>query len=171
MKNHFLITFGSLGAATMLLLGAGSASAFVRHADAAPVGSEPSYLVAQYQEPPRHFDPPPRRLPPPPLPREEILPPRYDGPRQGAPDNAVLEQIEERALRQQQRIANGVRNGDLSRREARRLEEQQRSIRQLQRRARADGVLTPAELIEIQTAQDEAGEAIRRLRNNDGTRY
>ncbi len=170
MKNHSLITFGSLGAVT-LLLGLGSASASVRHDDAAQPASASSYTVAQYQEPPRRYEAPPSRFAPPPLPLEEARPRRYEAPRQGAPGDAVLQQIEERAVRQEQRIANGVRNGDLSRREAHRLQQQQRYIRRLQRGARSDGILTPAEVVQIQTAQDEAGEAIRRFRNSDGSRY
>lgn len=170
MKNLSLITFGSLGAAT-LLLGLGSAAASVRHDDAVQPPSSSSYTVAQYQEPLRRYEAPSERFAPPPLPLEETRPRRYEGPRRDDSGNAVLQQIEERAVRQEQRIANGMRNGDLSREEARRLEQQQRYIRRLQRGARADGVLTPAEVAEIQTAQDKAGEAIRRFRNNDGGRY
>ncbi len=78
--------------------------------------------------------------------------------------------VEERAERQQGRIAQGVRSGQLTPRETRRLVQQQRHVRRLEGRARADGVVTAAERRKIRMEQNRANRTIRRMKNN-GRRY
>ena len=52
--------------------------------------------------------------------------------------------VDARQANQAARIDAGRANGSLSKREARRLEQQQAEIRRYERRAKADGVVTPA---------------------------
>lgn len=78
--------------------------------------------------------------------------------------------IDQHQQRQQQRIYNGVRRGELTGHEARRLEQQQRRIRHMERRARADGVVTRQERHQIQAAQRQASRSIRNQRQ-DSRRY
>jgi hypothetical protein len=61
---------------------------------------------------------------------------------------------------QQARIAEGAQNGNLSKKEVRQLEIQQRHIRKSQRRAKADGVVTPQEKREIDRKQNRASRNI-----------
>lgn len=98
-------------------------------------------------------------------------PPMYDnqqGPRRGV--DGVLPEVDQRQARQQQRIQRGLRSGDLAPQEARRLQRQQREIRRMERRAIADGVVTPREQYEINQAQNQASRSIRRQRQ-DPQRY
>ena len=58
--------------------------------------------------------------------------------------------VNARQHEQQRRIAEGVRSGQLSPAEARRLQREQRMIRAEERRYKADGVLTRAERADLQ---------------------
>ncbi|MEM6264529.1 MAG: hypothetical protein AAGI38_18595 [Bacteroidota bacterium] len=69
-------------------------------------------------------------------------------------------------VRQQARIQQGVRTGELNRRETRQLQRQQANIRRTKRRAKADGVVTPAERRDIKSKQRRANRTIRRKKNN-----
>ncbi len=71
---------------------------------------------------------------------------------------------------QQGRIAEGSRSGDLSHKEARKLEMQQRHIKRTKRHAKADGVVTPAEKGMINRQQNRANRNIAREKN-DQNRY
>lgn len=62
--------------------------------------------------------------------------------------------------RQQQRIREGLRSGQLTRLEFARLEDEQRDISRLIRRARADGHVDRHERAEIERAQDVASRHI-----------
>lgn len=61
---------------------------------------------------------------------------------------------------QQQRIRHGVASGELTRKEAVRLEMQQREINQDKKLAKADGVVTPEERAIIKKEQRHAGKRI-----------
>lgn len=75
--------------------------------------------------------------------------------------------INQRQDRQQQRIAKGVDNGDLSARETVGLAAQQASIRAYERRSRADGNgLTPLERARIEQRQDRASKTIYRQKHD-----
>ena len=67
---------------------------------------------------------------------------------------------------QRVRIAHGVANGSLTRREAKALKMEQRHIRRVERRAKADGVVTPRERARLARKQKIAGRHITRGKNN-----
>jgi hypothetical protein len=71
-----------------------------------------------------------------------------------------------RQVRQQARIREGVRSGDLNKREAVRLQAQQAHIQAKKVRAKSDGVVTPAEKRRIDHAQDRANRLIYRKKHN-----
>jgi hypothetical protein len=79
--------------------------------------------------------------------------------------------INERQRKQELRIGEGIRNGDLNRREVRRLEAQQSRIRAQEYRARrSGGVFTSAERARIQRQEDFASRNIYRQKH-DGQRH
>lgn len=67
---------------------------------------------------------------------------------------------------QQQRIHHGIRSGELTRAEARRLEKQERGIRQEERAAKADGVVTREERKEINQDLNKTSRHIYRAKHN-----
>ena len=67
---------------------------------------------------------------------------------------------------QHKRIAQGVRNGELTRNETRQLASEQRNIRLEKREARADGVVTPSERREIRRDKRHASRNIIRKKHN-----
>ena len=68
--------------------------------------------------------------------------------------------VNQRERNQQRRIAHGVRDGELTRNEARKLEKEQAKIRRDEARAKADGDFTPKERAKIQREQDRASRDI-----------
>ncbi len=78
--------------------------------------------------------------------------------------------IRHRQYRQQKRIHQGVHSGQLTWRETRSLEREQRHIRQSRRRAWSDGRLTPRERARLEIQQDAASRHIYRAKHNDRTR-
>lgn len=62
--------------------------------------------------------------------------------------------LHHREARQQARIAQGVRSGELTRPEARRLERGQVHLYRVEGAARADGVVTAGERVRLQRAAD-----------------
>ena len=79
--------------------------------------------------------------------------------------------IDARQARQEQRIQAGVARGDLTRREARALEQGQREIVRTEARARADGHVSPREMRELVAMLDRADAQIRALRHEPQRRY
>ena len=65
-----------------------------------------------------------------------------------------------------QRVKQGVRSGDITKREAHRLARNQRDIRQDRRLAKADGVITPAERKALKREQWLNKRRLHRARNN-----
>ena len=78
--------------------------------------------------------------------------------------------IDQREANQQARIQQGVARGQLTPREAMRLERRQSHIRRAEMHARADGVVTPRERARLQRMQARASRAIYRQRH-DGQSY
>jgi hypothetical protein len=78
--------------------------------------------------------------------------------------------VDRREARQQLRIRDGVRSGELTRAEARRLRAGERHIRRMERRAKADGVVTPRERVRLNRALNHQSHAIYRLKHNARTR-
>lgn len=91
----------------------------------------------------------------------------YDRPAAGYPSTPHIDQ---REAQQQRRIGQGVRSGELTRHEARRLERRQAEIRRMEHRAKADGVVTPHERRRIAAAQNRSSRAIYRQKH-DAQRY
>jgi uncharacterized membrane protein YebE (DUF533 family) len=61
---------------------------------------------------------------------------------------------------QERRLQQGLRSGELTRGEYTRLEGEQARIRQMERQAKADGYVSPAERARIRDAQGEASRHI-----------
>ena len=68
--------------------------------------------------------------------------------------------IDQRQDYQQDRIEHGIRDGQITRSEARRLEQGERAIDRAQARARADGVVTQQERARIDRMTDREGREI-----------
>ena len=68
--------------------------------------------------------------------------------------------IDAREASQERRIQQGVRSGELTRGEYYRLEAEQARIRQMERQAKADGYVSPAERARINAAQNAASRHI-----------
>ena len=79
-------------------------------------------------------------------------------------------QIDQRQDRQERRIEQGVRSGELTPRETARLERGQARIREMERRALADGRISPRERAAIDREQDKQNQLIARLKHNERTR-
>jgi high-affinity K+ transport system ATPase subunit B len=67
---------------------------------------------------------------------------------------------------QQQRIRQGIRSDELTKREVRGLTKEQREIQQEIRQAKSDGVVTPGERREIWQEQNQASRHIYRAKHN-----
>ena len=79
-------------------------------------------------------------------------------------------QIDQRQDRQERRIEQGVRSGELTPREVARLERGQARIRQMERQALADGRINRRERAAIDREQDKQNQLIARLKHNDRAR-
>lgn len=73
-------------------------------------------------------------------------------------------------MEQQARIQQGVRSGELTPRETRKLERGQARIQADKRAAKADGVVTPHERRHIKREQNRADRKIRRQKHDLQTR-
>lgn len=78
--------------------------------------------------------------------------------------------VERREARQQARIAQGVKSGELTPRETMRAEAGQAHVERVENRAKADGVVTPAERAKLNRAQNHQSRVIHRLKHNDRVR-
>ncbi|MCU1264790.1 MAG: hypothetical protein JWM21_1108 [Acidobacteria bacterium] len=74
--------------------------------------------------------------------------------------------IDRRERRESRRIRHGVRNGSLTRREARHLGAQQTRIRRHEQRAKADGTVTARERASIRRQENRANRNIYRKKHN-----
>jgi uncharacterized membrane protein YebE (DUF533 family) len=69
-------------------------------------------------------------------------------------------EIDARQANQEHRIQQGVRSGELTRGEYQKLEAEQARIRDMERRAKADGHVSRSERDQIRHAQNDAGRHI-----------
>ena len=76
------------------------------------------------------------------------------------------ERIDQRQANQERRIEQGVRSGQINRHEEARLRAELRDIRRMERRAAADGRISPREQAYIDQAQNELSRNIQNARNN-----
>lgn len=74
--------------------------------------------------------------------------------------------IDQRQANQDKRIDQGVASGALTRREARRLEHEQRVIERAEHRAKADGVVTAQERRRLHAMQNRASRDIHRQKHD-----
>ncbi len=79
--------------------------------------------------------------------------------------------LHHREAHQQARIAQGVRSGELTRPEARRLERGQVHLYRMEGAARADGVVSAAERERLQRAADVQSRRIYVQKHDAQTRY
>lgn len=80
--------------------------------------------------------------------------------------NPITPRVDRRELRQQARIQQGVRSGELTRGEAARLRAGQRHMRRMEARDKRDGVVTPRERIQLNRAQNLQSRRIVRFKHN-----
>jgi hypothetical protein len=88
----------------------------------------------------------------------------------GAIFNSADAQIKQHAKNQQHRIAQGVRSGELTKRETKNLVADQKNIRREVRSAKADGNVTRAERRDIRRDQRQAKRKIHRKKHNNRDR-
>jgi len=79
--------------------------------------------------------------------------------------------VNARQHRQHERIAQGVRSGELTRSEAQQLRAEQRAIRAKERLYKSDGVLTAAERRDLQHDQNVANRHISQEKHDGDWRY
>lgn len=84
--------------------------------------------------------------------------------------SAVAGRIKNRQARQQKRIHQGVHSGELTCREVKSLEKEQRHVRQTMKKVWADGELRPRERVRVERQQDKASAHIYKLKHNNRTR-
>jgi hypothetical protein len=75
--------------------------------------------------------------------------------------------VTKRQLKQQARIEQGVKSGELTPGETQRLERQQAKIQADKAKAKSDGVVTPAERRKLAREQNRASKRIYRMKHND----
>lgn len=75
-----------------------------------------------------------------------------------------------RQVKQNERIGQGVKSGELTRFETRKLVNEQRRIQQVKRSALSDGTLTRREKVGLEVRQDKANADIYRLKHNNRDR-
>jgi uncharacterized membrane protein YebE (DUF533 family) len=78
--------------------------------------------------------------------------------------------IDQRQMNQEQRIDQGIASGQLTQREAARLERGQQRVDNMENRAKSDGVVTARERARVQHAQNVESKRIYRQKH-DRQRY
>ncbi len=76
------------------------------------------------------------------------------------------DRVDKRQVVQRARIADGRRDGEVTKREGTALRMEQRHIRRAERRAKSDGEVTRQEKRRLERKQDRASRHIRRAKNN-----
>jgi len=84
--------------------------------------------------------------------------------------NQQTPRVDRREMRQHVRIERGVRSGELTRRETRRLAIGQRHVHRMERRAKSDGFVNARERDRLAHAQNHESRRIYRLKHNDRAR-
>ena len=85
-------------------------------------------------------------------------------------DAAFAGRPKNRQIKQQKRIHQGIRGGELTKGEVVKLEREQRRIQKSKRKAWSDGKLTPRERVRIEHRQDRASRHIYKAKHNDRDR-
>ena len=79
------------------------------------------------------------------------------------------DRVDRRQARQSARVHQGKESGEITPAEAARLRESNRIVRRTEKRAEADGVVTPNEKAHLEREQDARSRQINRLKHNDKT--
>lgn len=74
--------------------------------------------------------------------------------------------LDQRQLRQEQRIEQGVQSGRLTEKEAARMDRQQDKVQAVEDKAKSDGVVTKRERARLHKAQDKASRSIYRQKHD-----
>ncbi|MBT8440259.1 MAG: hypothetical protein KJO91_11070 [Gammaproteobacteria bacterium] len=85
-------------------------------------------------------------------------------------DHDGYSRFDKRVDKQKSRIRQGVKSGELTRKEASKLRHQQKKIAKLERKLSRDGYLTRHERKKLNRRQNKASERIYRLKHNDQSR-
>ena len=83
-----------------------------------------------------------------------------------AQDNTATPRVDERQAVQQRRIDNGVATGQLTPREARRMQRQQRAVGAAETQAKSDGVVTKTERRKLDRMQAHPSRNIHRQKHD-----
>ena len=78
----------------------------------------------------------------------------------------VTPQVKQHQINQQKRIHQGVRSGELNKRETVQLQKQQKKVNQHKKVVKSDGVVTPKERARLQAHQAKASKSIYRKKHN-----
>lgn len=78
---------------------------------------------------------------------------------------------DKRQDKQENRIEHGVKNGELTKREARHLKQGQRHVQHVEDKVTADGVVTPKEKLRLEHAQNVQSRKIFRAKHNKHDRH
>ena len=91
---------------------------------------------------------------------------------QGTPghEGTKTPKIHERQKHQHNRIKEGVKSGELTKGEARKLHSEEKTINAEKQMAKEDGKVTPAERAKLRKDQNKASKDIYRLKHNDKTK-
>jgi hypothetical protein len=74
--------------------------------------------------------------------------------------------VDQRQENQKERIKGGVKSGELTRAETKKLAKDQRELRRMERRAKADGDVTAKERARLQHKENKNSRAIKRQKND-----
>lgn len=83
---------------------------------------------------------------------------------------SYADRVDRRQFRQHSRIAEGVRSGELTRGEAKRLRAGERHVRRMERRAEADGTVTEKEAARLEKVQDRMSARIYNQKHDEQKR-
>ena len=83
------------------------------------------------------------------------------------PQHRFEKHVDRRQARQWDRIRDGIDNGDLSRKELRRLARDQRRIARMEKRFERDGYYSPRERRKLARALDRSSHRIKQAKHND----
>ncbi len=79
--------------------------------------------------------------------------------------------VDAREKNQHDRIKDGVQSGELTKKEAAHARANQRHIKKVEAKAKADGVVTPAERAKLDAKQDKASKRILKNKHDGQTRH
>lgn len=83
-----------------------------------------------------------------------------------AQDNTATPRVDRREQRQQRRIEQGEKSGQLTPRETRNLERREAKIHRDEAKAKSDGTVTPAERRKLNREENRTSRAIYRKKHN-----